>query len=114
MTPMQAIVFEALRPAEARDPFGVAKARKELDTIYAWLDAKLGDREWAAGAAFTLADCAAAPSMFYADWTQPIPEGFARLKRYRAQLLARPTFAKIVDEARPFRHFFPLGAPDRD
>lgn len=114
MTPMQAIVFEALRPAEARDPFGVAKARKELDTIYAWLDAKLGDREWTAGDAFSLADCAAAPSMFYADWTQPIPDGFKRLKRYRTQLLARPAFAKIIDEARPFRHFFPLGAPDRD
>ncbi len=114
MTPMQAVVFEALRPADARDPFGVAKARKELDTIYAWLDAKLDGREWAAGPAFTIADCAAAPSLFYADWTQPIPAMYARLKAYRARLLARPAFAQIVDEARPYRQFFPLGAPDRD
>ncbi len=114
MTPMQAIVFEALRPAESRDPFGVAKARKDLDTIYAWLDAKLDGREWASGPEFTLADCAAAPSLFYADWTQPIPATYARLKAYRARLLARPAFAQIVDEARPYRQFFPLGAPDRD
>lgn len=114
MTPMQAIVFEALRPPEARDPFGAAKARKELDTIYAWLDTKLDGREWAAGESFTLADCAAAPSLFYADWTQPIPAEHARLKAYRARLLARPQFARIVDEARPYRQFFPLGAPDRD
>jgi len=114
MTPMQAVVFEALRPPEARDPFGVAKARKELDTIYAWLDAKLDGREWAAGSAFTLADCAAAPSLFYADWTQPIPAEYARLKAYRARLLARPEFARVVDDARPYRHLYPLGAPDRD
>lgn len=114
MTPMQAVVFEALRPADARDPFGAAKARKDLDTIYTWLDAKLDGREWAAGSAFTLADCAAAPSLFYADWTQPIPAGYARLKAYRARLLARPEFARIVDEARPYRNLFPLGAPDRD
>lgn len=114
MTPMQAIVFEALRPADARDPFGVAKARKDLDTIYAWLDAKLDGREWAAGPAFSLADCAAAPSLFYADWTQPIPAEFTRLKAYRARLLARPAFKAIVDDARPYRNLFPLGAPDRD
>lgn len=114
MTPMRAVVFEALRPPEARDPFGVAKARKELDTIYAWLDAKLDGREWAAGPAFTLADCAAAPSLFYADWTQPIPAEYARLKAYRARLLARPAFKAIVDDARPYRNLFPLGAPDRD
>lgn len=114
MTPMQAVVFEALRPAESRDPFGMAKARKELETIYAWLDAKLDGREWAAGPAFSLADCAAAPSLFYADWTQPIPAEYMRLKAYRVRLLARPEFARVVDDARPYRHLYPLGAPDRD
>ena len=69
--------------------------------------------EWAAGE-FSLADCAAAPSLFYADWVQPIPEQHARLRAYRARLLARPSVARAVDEARPFRHFFPPGAPDRD
>ena len=66
------------------------------------------------GAEFTLADCAAAPSLFYADWTYQIPEAYPQLRAYRARLLARPSFARAVDEARPYRPFFPLGAPDRD
>ncbi|MEW6018488.1 MAG: glutathione binding-like protein, partial [Pseudomonadota bacterium] len=69
---------------------------------------------WAAGETFTLADCAAAPSLFYADWTYPIPDACAALKAYRQRLLERPSFARAVNEARPFRHYFPLGAPDRD
>ncbi len=66
------------------------------------------------GADFTLADCAAAPSLFYADWTHRISEAYPVLRAYRARLLARPSFARAVDEARYFRPFFPLGAPDRD
>ena len=114
MTPMQRIVFDAIRPAESRDPYGVAEARKLLDTSYAWLDAKLASRTWAAGDSFGLADCAAAPSMFYADWTHAIPAELKNLHAYRRRLLARPSFARAVDEGRPFRKFFPLGAPDRD
>ncbi len=68
MTPMNKHVADALRPANARDPFGVAQAAQELDAIYAWLDARLAGRAWTAGETFTLADCAAAPSLFYADW----------------------------------------------
>ena len=68
----------------------------------------------AAGDGFTLADAAAAPSLFYADWVQPIGEDRTTLKAYRARLLARPSFARCVDDARPYRPFFPLGAPDRD
>jgi glutathione S-transferase len=71
-------------------------------------------REWASGDAFSLADCAAAPSLFYADWTHAIPAQFANVHAYRARLLARPSFARAVDGGRPYRHFFPLGAPDRD
>ena len=71
-------------------------------------------RTWAAGAEFTLADCAAAPSLFYADWTHRISEVFPVLRAYRTRLLARPSFARAVKEARPFRALFPLGAPDRD
>ena len=63
---------------------------------------------------FTLADCSGGPSLFYADWVQPIPEELSSLKEYRARVLARPSVARVVDEARPYRHFFPLGAPDRD
>jgi glutathione S-transferase len=114
MSPMQAIVANALRPEEDRDPYGVAQARSLLDTIYLWLDHTLAGRQWAAGDAFMLADAAAAPSLFYADWVHPIGEDHATLKAYRGRLLARPSFARCVEEARPYRGFFPLGAPDRD
>jgi glutathione S-transferase len=113
-TPMQKIVFDAARPASARDPAGVAEAHALLETAYRWLERELAGREWAAGAAFTLADCAAAPALFYADWVHPIAPEFAGLRAYRARLLARPSYARAVDEGRPFRHVFPLGAPDRD
>ena len=115
MTPQGKCVFDAIRPSdEARDPYGVAEARKMLDTTYAWLDGWLEGREWASGDAFSLADCAAAPSLFYADWTHRIGEQFANVHAYRARLLARPSFARAVDGGRPYRHFFPLGAPGRD
>jgi glutathione S-transferase len=71
-------------------------------------------REWASGNAFSLADCAAAPALFYADWTHPIGEVFGNLRSYRRRLLSRPSFARAVDEARPYRPLFPPGAPDRD
>jgi glutathione S-transferase len=114
MAPMQAIVFNARRPEEDRDPFGVTQARTALDSIYTWLDRTLAGRHWAAGDTFTLADAAAAPALLYADWTHPIGEDRTTLKAYRARLLARPSFARCVDDARPYRPFFPLGAPDRD
>ncbi|WP_374369161.1 glutathione S-transferase family protein [Dongia sp.] len=114
MTPMQRIVFDFIRPAESRDPLGVTQAREMLDRIYPWLDEKMKDRPWAAGDMFSLADCAAAPALFYADWTHPIDAGLKCLRAYRARLLARPSFARAVEEARPFRAFFPPGAPDRD
>jgi glutathione S-transferase len=114
MTPMQRIVFDFIRPPEERDPMGVENARGRLDKSYTWLDAQLDGRAWAAGDTFTLADCAAAPSLFYADWVHPIPESLQRLRDYRARLLKRPSFARCVEEGRPYRHLFPPGAPDRD
>jgi glutathione S-transferase len=114
MTPMQKLVFDSIRAAENRDRQGVAEARELLDTAYRWLDDAMIGREWAAGDAFSLADCAAAPALFYADWAHPIGEVFASLHAYRRRLLARPSFARAVDEARPYRPLFPLGAPDRD
>jgi glutathione S-transferase len=114
MTAQQKLVFNALRPAEHRDPYGVEEAKRMLDTAYRWLDKTMQGREWAAGADFTLADCAAAPALFYADWSHPIGDEFANVKAYRRRLLARPSFARAVDEARPYRKLFPLGAPDRD
>ncbi|MBN8480810.1 MAG: glutathione S-transferase family protein [Xanthomonadales bacterium] len=113
-TPQQKIVFDAIRDPAARDAQGVREARAMLDAAYAWLERHLDGRTWAVGESFSLADCAAAPFLFYADWTHAIDARFARVHAYRRRLLARPSFARCVDEARPFRHFFPLGAPDRD
>ena len=113
-TPQQKIVFDALRPEAVRDPFGVTQAREMLDTSYAWLDKRMAQREWAAGDHFSLADCGAAPFLFYADWTHPIGTAHPHVTAYRRRLLQRPSFARAVDEARPYRRFFPLGAPDRD
>ncbi|WP_425603904.1 glutathione S-transferase family protein [Dyella lipolytica] len=113
-TPQQKIVFDALRPETERDARGVADARAMLDTAYAWLDKTMAHREWAAGDSFSLADCGAAPFLFYADWTHRIDPSFANVIAYRQRLLARPSFARAVDEARPYRPLFPLGAPDRD
>lgn len=113
-TPQQKVVFDRLRPEADRDPYGVSEARAMLETSYAWLDARMATREWAAGDTFSLADCGAAPFLFYADWTHPIDAKFAHVLAYRQRLLARPSFARAVDEARPFRPYFPLGAPDRD
>lgn len=114
MTPMQKFTFDLLRPAESRDAYGVQQARDMLDTSYAWLDKELSSRTWAAGESFTLADCAAAPALFYADWVHEISNALHNLKSYRQRLLDRPSFARAVDEARPYRRFFPPGAPDRD
>ena len=114
MTPQGKFVWDVLRPEGDRDPYGVNEARTMLETIYAWLDERMAARTWAVGDTFTLADCAAAPSLFYADWTHEIPARFTSLKAYRARLLARPSVARAVDGGRPYRHYFPLGAPDRD
>jgi glutathione S-transferase len=114
MTPMQRIVGDYLSQPGERDAKTIADAKARLETSYSWLEKELAGREWAAGDAFTLADCAAAPSLFYADWVHPIGAAFSNVRAYRARLLKRPSFARAVDEARPFRHFFPPGAPDRD
>jgi len=113
-TSQQRIIYNNLRPEADRDPFNDGEARGMLTAIYGWLDRHLEGREWATDHGFSLADCAAAPSLFYADWTHPIPEALTNLTAYRARLLARPSFARAVDEARPYRAYFPLGAPDRD
>ncbi len=114
MTPRQRIVFDFIRPEGARDPYGVAKARDLLDRAYAWLDGELPREEWACGQDFSLSDCSAAPALLYADWVHQIPAAAATLRDYRQRLLTRPSVKRTVDEARPFRHLFPPGAPERD
>ncbi|ATY32492.1 glutathione S-transferase family protein [Sphingomonas psychrotolerans] len=114
MGQMQRVVADALRGPERHDPVEVEQAKAALQKSYAWLDGWMEGREWAVAGAFSLADCAAAPSLFYADWVDPIPEALANLGGYRARLLARPSVARAIDEARPYRAYFPLGAPERD
>ena len=114
MEPTQRVVANAMLPERRQDPENVAAAEAALDRIYDWLDAHLAKREWAAFDDFSLADCAAAPSLFYADWVLPIGDTRPHLSAYRGRLLARPTIARAVEGARPYRHLFPLGAPDRD
>ncbi len=114
MGQMQRVVNDALRPPARRDATEVAEAKAMLDRAYDWLETWLHDRDWAAAGSFSLADCAAAPALFYADWVHPIDQRHAQLRAYRARLLARASIARCVDDARPFRAYFPLGAPDRD
>jgi glutathione S-transferase len=114
MTPMQKLVSDRLRAEGEHDAKGVAEARMLLDAAYGWLEKQFMQNPWAVGNNFTLGDCAAAPALFYADWVHPIGDRFPGVCTYRARLLARPSVARTVDEARPFRKLFPLGAPDRD
>ena len=115
MSAMQKPVSAALKSkSEAVKEEAMAQARLALDTAYAWLEEKLKDRSWAAGENFTMADCAAAPSLFYADWVHQIGDQFPIVRAYRSRLLLRPSFARAVNEGRPYRAYFPLGAPDRD
>lgn len=114
MDPVQFAVNVALKRIPISVEEGRAIASERLERAYAWLEAHLAGKTWAAGDDFTLADCAAGPSLFYADWTHPISADFPLVRAYRSRLLARPSYARAVDEARPFRSYFPLGAPDRD
>jgi glutathione S-transferase len=107
MTPMQAIVFDRLRPADAKDPFGVARARATLDMAYRMIDARMAHRTWAAGSDFSLADCAAAPSLHYAERVHPFGDLYPGLAAYLARLKARPSFARVLREAQPYEHLFP-------
>src|SRR3546814_11751722 len=101
MTPMMKIVFDAIRTPEERDHRGVDEARAMLDTAYPWLDGLMAARDWAAGETFSLADCAAAPALFYADWTHTIDQAFAHMHATRRRLLAHPSFTPEEDDATP-------------
>lgn len=113
-TPLQKVVLDKIRSVDVRDSHGVTEARSMLETAYHWLNGVMAEREWAVGTSFSLADCSAGPALFYADWTHPISKDLTHLWAYRQRLLARPSFARAINEARPYRAYFPLGAPDRD
>ncbi len=112
-TPMQKIVGDSLRPAGTGDAYGVDEAKAKLDHVYTVLDDRLQSGSWLAGPDFTLADCAAAPALLYARVVRRWDEqGLAQLTSYFQRLVARPAVARVIDEARYFREFFPLGWPD--
>lgn len=110
----QRIIYNALRPEGQRDPLIVQEAQAKLETAYAWLYGVMADRTWAAGEVFTLADCGAAPGLLYAHWTHPIPKRHAHLWAYRRRLPTRPSYARALEEAWPYRAYFPLGVPDEN
>jgi glutathione S-transferase len=113
MTPVQKIVGDRLRAQGRGDPHGVLEAHALLERAYVLLDSHLAGDGWAAGAAFTLADCAAAPALHYARvvhrWEE---DGLPHLTRYFAALTIRPSVTGVIDEAREYRKFFPLPWPD--
>jgi glutathione S-transferase len=112
-TPLQKVVGDTFRPEGANDPHGVGEAKALLSKAYSILEARLGEGggEWIAGRDFTLADCGAGPALFYANIVVPFA-GNPQLEAYYARLLARPSFARAVDQARPYRKLFPLEWPE--
>ena len=108
MGPMQAIVADRLRAEDARDPVGVGNARLMLGKAYAMLEERMAGRVWAAGDALSLADCAAAPALFYADRVEPMRGGFPTLAAYLDRLEARPSFARVLEEKEPWWRNFPF------
>lgn len=112
-TPLQKVVGDTFRPEGAHDPHGVAEAKALLSKAYSIAEGRLaeGGGDWIAGNVFTLADCGAGPALFYANIVQPFA-GNPHLEAYYARLLARPSFARAVDQARPYRNLFPLEWPE--
>jgi glutathione S-transferase len=114
MAPMQTLVADRMRSDSERDAKGVADARKTLDLAYGWLEGQITRGTWLCGSTFSLAECSAAPALFYAAWVHSIDDRFPGVLAYRRRVLARPAVARVVDEARPYRRLFPGGAPDQD
>lgn len=112
MNVMQIVVDEYIRAPDAPDMARCDDARGKLERTYAWLEGWL--RFYPTMDHVTLIECAAAPSLFYADWVHPIPAELPRLRQWRAHLLSLLAVARCVEDARPFRAYFPLGAPNRD
>jgi glutathione S-transferase len=104
--PMQRIVGDKLRPAGKNDPHGMEMAKAMLCSSYGIIDAEIATRTWAVGDAFTLADCAAAPPLFFANKLVPFAE-YKHLAAYFGRLSKRPSVARTFSEAEPFLKFFP-------
>ncbi|QUT05855.1 glutathione S-transferase family protein [Sphingobium phenoxybenzoativorans] len=107
MTGMQTVVFNSLRPEDAKDEYGADQARAMLRKTYAMLEERIAGRTWAAGEAFTLADCAAMPSLWYADKVAPFRGDHPVLAAYLDRLEARPSVQRVLKEAEPYFALFP-------
>ena len=105
--PMQKIVTDKLRPAGKNDPHGVEEAEKILRTAYGLIDHDMRTKTWAMGDAFSMADCAAAPAMYYANVVMPFGDAHKNAAAYLDRLMERPSFARAVEEAKPYRSLFP-------
>jgi glutathione S-transferase len=105
--PMQKIVGDRLRAEGQHDPFGVEEARRLLSTALELVDGAMGSKEWAAGAEFSMADCAAAPALWYANEVQPFAEKHPNANAYLQRLMKRPSFARALREAEPYLRYFP-------
>lgn len=104
---MQAVVGNRIRPAEAKDPHGVAMARASMTRAYGVIEDGLAERTWLSGDAFGLADCAAMPALYYGNKVNPWGEACPRITAYLARLQARPSVARVLAEAEPFFRYFP-------
>jgi len=108
--PMGKIVTDRLRPAGQHDAFGVEQARAQLQTAYDLAEAQFCDGEWAIGCEFSMADCAAAPALLYAQQVLPFSAAHGRLAAYYRRLTQRPSFARVLEEVKPFWSMFPAQA----
>jgi len=105
--PMQKVVGDRLRPADKKDPHGVAEARTQLRTALDMVDRAMAAKTWAIGDAFTMADCAAAPALFYADKVMPFATTHPNAAAYLGRLTERPSYARALKEAQPYFKYFP-------
>lgn len=108
MSPMQTLVAQCMRPEERRDPLAISAGKDTLEMAYELLDRQLADKQWAIGSAFSMADCAAAPALFYASIVQPFPAARRHLANYFERLMARPSVNRVLKEARPYFDLFPM------
>jgi glutathione S-transferase len=105
--PMQKVVGDRLRPAASKDPYGVEQAKARIATSYGMIDQEMGTKTWAMGDAFSMADCAAAPALFYGNLVMPFAETHKNVAAYFGRLMERPSFARAVAEAKPYFAMFP-------
>lgn len=105
--PMQKMIGDRRRPAGKNDPYGVEEAKAQLETSLGMLEPEMGKAAWAMGDAFTMADCAAAPSLFYANMLRPFLDTHKNLAGYYQRLMKRPSFARVIKEAEPYFKLIP-------